>query len=77
MRLNHFIQPKKKVPLKAALRRMRALWLKGEVSRFDEKLARILECSLGKAATVREEWETLGFLCYDQRGLLCWRVGGF
>lgn len=77
MSLNHYLQPKKKIPLKAALRRMRALWLKGEVSRFDEKLARVLDCSIEEAMEIREEWESMGFLCYDRRGLLCWRTGGF
>lgn len=77
MSLNHYMQPKKKVPLKAALRRMRGLWLKGEVSRFDEKLARVLDCSIEEAAEIREEWESMGFLCYDRRGLLTWRTGSF
>jgi len=77
MSLNHYLQPKKKVPLKAALRRMRSMWLRGPVNRFDQKLARILQVSLEEAATVRETWENLGFLLYDKRGLLCWRSGGF
>jgi hypothetical protein len=70
MTLNHFFKPKKQVSLKAALRRMRSMWLKGPVDRFDEKLSRILECSLEHAATVRESWLEMGFLCYDRRGLL-------
>jgi len=77
MSLNHYIQPKKKVPLKAALRRMRGLWLKGEVSRFDEKLARILKCSLERAEEIREEWLEMGFLGFDRRGLLTWKNRGF
>ena len=77
MSLNHFIQPKKKVPLKAALRRMRGMWLSGPCDHFDKKLARVLDCSLSHAARIREEWENLGFLLYDKRGLLCWRSGGF
>ena len=77
MTLNHFIQPKKReVSLKAALRRMRSLWDSGPVNRFDLKLARILECSVCEAAKVRESWLNMGFLAYDKRGLLCWRVGG-
>jgi len=78
MSLNHFIQPKKrKLSLKAAIKKMRSIWLRGPVEHFDEKLARVLECSLGQAARIREEWENLGFLLYDKRGLLCWRSGGF
>ena len=79
MTLNNFMQPKKKpqVSLKTALRRMRGLWLKGEVSRFDLKLSRVLEVSLERAAEVRETWENLGFLCYNRRGLLCWRNRSF
>ena len=78
MTLNHFIQPKKREPsLKAALRRMRSLWLSGEQSRFDLKLSRVLGCSLDYAAKVRESWLNVGFLAYDRRGLLCWRNGGF
>ena len=77
MSLNHFIQPKKKVPLKAALRRMRSMWLSGPCDHFDEKLARILNCSLEHAKEIREEWESMGFLGFDRRGLLCWRTGGF
>jgi len=77
MSLNHYMQPKKKVPLKAALRRMRSMWLSGPCDHFDEKLARVLECSIGKAATVRETWENLGFLAYDRRGLLTWKNRGF
>ena len=76
MSLNHYLQPKKRVSLKAALRRMRSMWLKGDYERFDKKLARILDCSLEYAAQVREEWESLGFLCYDRRGLLTWQTGG-
>ena len=79
MTLNHFMQPKKKRPvlLKAALRRMRAIWLRGPQNRFDEKLARILECSLEHAESVRKSWVNMGFLAYDKRGLLMWRNGGF
>jgi len=77
MSLNHYLQPRKRVSLKAAMRRMRSMWLRGEVNRFDEKLARVLDCSLSHAARIREEWENLGFLLYDKRGLLCWRSGGF
>ncbi|MBA7485039.1 hypothetical protein ES707_20573 [subsurface metagenome] len=67
---------KHQVSLKAALRRMRGLWLSGEQSRFDDKLARILNCSVEKAEEIREEWLSLGFLGYDCRGLLTWRAGG-
>jgi hypothetical protein len=77
MSLNHFFKPKTRVSLKAALKRMRSLWLRGEVTRFDAKLAKILDSSLEHAATVREEWEDLGFLYYNKLGLLCWRTGGF
>ena len=78
MSLNDFIQPKKrKLSLKAAIKKMRSIWLRGPVEHFDEKLARVLDCSIVKAATVRETWEKLGFLCYDRRGLLTWRPGGF
>jgi len=76
MSLNHFLQPKKPVSLKAALRRMRAMWLRGEYERFDVKLSRILQVSLEEAAEIREEWESLGFLAYNKRGLLTWK-GGF
>lgn len=76
MTLNHFLQPRKKVSLKAALRRMRSMWLRGEVNRFDLKLSRILQVSLEEAAKVRESWLVMGFLAYDRRGLLCWRIGG-
>ena len=40
-------------------------------------LARILQVSLEKAATVRETWENLGFLAYDRRGLLTWKNRGY
>jgi len=77
MSLNHYLQPKKRVSLKAALRRMRAMWLSGPCDHFDKKLARILQASLEEAAEIREEWLEMGFLCYDLRGLLTWRTGGF
>ena len=77
MTLNHFTQPKKReVSLKCALRRMRSLWLSGEANRFDEKLSRILDCSVSKAERIRESWLNMGFLGYDKRGLLVWRSGG-
>jgi len=77
MSLNHFMQPKKcKLSLKTAIKKMRSMWLSGPVERFDLKLSRVLDCSISKAATVRKEWENLGFLSYDRRGLLCWRSGG-
>ena len=77
MTLNNFMQPKKKrLSLKAAMRRMRSMWFKGDQSRFDEKLARILECSVEKAERIREKWVSFGFLGYDRRGLLTWRTGG-
>ena len=79
MKLDHFSQPleDKTVSLKAVLKRMRSIWLKGPVNRFDEKLARILECSLEHAESVRKSWVNMGFLAYDKRGLLMWRNGGF
>ena len=77
MNLTQFNHSKKTVNVKAALRRMRSIWLSGEQSRFDLKLSRILQVSLEDAAKVRESWENMGFLCYNKRGLLTWRIGGF
>lgn len=77
MSLNHYLQPKNRVPLKAALRRMRSMWLRGPVNRFDLKLARILDSDLEYAMDVRELWEDIGILAYDEHGLLTWRTGGF
>ena len=78
MTLNHYMQPKKKqVSLKSALRRMRQIWYRGPVDRFDERLASILDCDLKKAQHIRESWMLMGFLAYDQKMLLCWRNGGF
>ena len=78
MTLNNYMQPKKReVPLKAALRRMRSVWLSGPVSRFDVRVSGILDCSLDYAEIVRKSWVNMGFLAYDKRGLLCWRNGGF
>ena len=78
MTLNHFIQPKKREPsLKAALRRMRQIWYRGPVNRFDERLASLLDCDLKKAQQIRESWMLMGFLVYDRKMLLCWRNGGF
>lgn len=77
MSLNGFMQPRKKVSLKSALRRMRSMWLSGPCGHFDEKLARILNCSLERAEEIRESWVSMGFLAYDKRGLLTWRTGGF
>ena len=78
MTLDNYISPAKPTPsLKSSLKRMRSIWLKGPVNRFDDKLARILDCSLEEVVEVRETWEQLGFLCYDKRGLLTWRAGGF
>ena len=79
MKLDHFSQPleDKTVSLKTALKRMRSIWLKGPVNRFDDKLARILDCSLEEAAKIRSFWVDCGFIAFDKRGLLCWRNGGF
>ena len=78
MTLNHFIQPKKReVSLKTALKRMRSLWYRGPVDKFEERLASILDCDLKKAQQIRESWMLMGFLAYDQKMLLCWRNGGF
>jgi len=75
--LNGFIKRKpRKHNLKAAIKKMRSMWLSGPVERFDLKLSRVLDYSISKAATVRKEWENLGFLAYDKRGLLTWK-GGF
>ena len=77
MSLDKYVSPAKPRPsLKSSLKRMRSIWLRGPVDRFDLKLARILDCSLKDAAKVRESWLNMGFLAYDKRGLLCWRVGG-
>ena len=65
--------PKKTVSFKEALKRLRGLWLRGPVDRFDLKLSRVLDCNLDYAAKVRESWEIMGFLSYDRRGLLVWR----
>ena len=46
-----------KVSLKTALKRMRSLWYRDEVSNFDKRLASILECSLLEAEKIRENWE--------------------
>ena len=78
MNLNPYIQPKKKeVSFKAALRRMHSIWYEGTVSRFDEKLASILNCSGEEAGKIRSFWVDCGFLGYNKRMLLCWRSGGF
>jgi len=78
MSLDIFIKTKKRqVSLKAALRRMRSMWLSGDRSRFDQKLSRILDCSLERAERIREKWVSLGLLGYDRRGLLTFRNGGF
>ena len=69
--------PDHKVSLKTALKRMRSLWYRGQVDRFDERLASILSCSLEEAERIRETWLSMGFLAYDQKMLLCWRNGGF
>ena len=78
MTLNGFIEiPKKQVSLKSALKRMRQIWDKGPVNRFDAKLSRILDVSLEQAEQIRESWVSLGFLGYTKNGLLKWRSGGF
>ena len=79
MTLNNYCsaQKKKKPSLKSAMRRMRSMWLSGERSRFDHKLARILECNVEKAEQIREDWVSMGVLAYTRRGLLTWRNGGF
>lgn len=78
MTLNGFIEtPKNPVSLKSALRRMRRIWDKGPVDRFDTKLARVLVSSVEEASEIREKWVVMGFLCYDRKGLLAWRNGGF
>ena len=69
-------KPDHKVSLKTALKRMRSLWYRGPVDRFDERLASILSCSLEEAERIRETWLSMGFLAYDRKMLLCWRVGG-
>ena len=81
MSLNNFIsqsKPAKKnqVSLNGALRIMRGKWFSGPVDRFDLKLSRILDCSLGKATKIRSFWVDCGFLAFDKRGLLVWRSGG-
>ena len=70
-------KPDHKVSLKTALKRMRSLWYRGPVDRFDDRLASILDCDLKKAQLIRESWMLMGFLAYDQKMLLCWRAGGF
>ena len=78
MTLNDYIAKKEtKINLKSALRRMRQLWYRGPVNRFDERLASILDCDLKKAQQIRESWMLMGFLAYDRKMLLCWRNGGF
>lgn len=77
MSLNNYLSPRTKVSLKAAFRRMRSMWFEGIKENFDDKLARVLSCSLERAEEIREKWEDLGFLCYDRRGLLCWGSGVF
>jgi len=65
---------------KEALKLMRSKWLRGPVSRFDNKLGLILHTTAEKASVFREEWQSLGFLQYDEQGLLVWndkKIQGF
>jgi len=77
MTLNGFIQRKpRKRNLKAALRIMRSKWYEGLYNSFVSQLSRVLDCSHEEAKTICEEWLTCGFLRFNERGLVTWRIGG-
>lgn len=73
MTLNGFMQHKRKVNLKAALRTMRSKWYQGVYDSFVSQLARVLGCSIEEAEAISKDWLELGFLKFNNQGLLTWR----
>ena len=81
--LNHFSieipvkVTKRKVNPKALLKALRRKWKKGPYTDFDELLSKIAKVDLETASRIRQSWEDLDLLAYDESGYLCWYKGGF
>ena len=66
--------------LKGALKTLRRLWRRGTFDDFDKLLSQIADCNIETAERIRETWEDLEFLAYDQSMFLVWYdrgLGGF
>lgn len=83
--LNHFSveipitlkKQRRKVNLKALLKTLRRKWKKGPYSKFDRLLSETAHVDLETASRIRQSWEDLDLLAYDESGYLCWYKGGF
>jgi hypothetical protein len=68
---------KKAFSMKGALKTLRGIWRRGTYTDFDALLSRIAQIDLETAQKIRETWESLDLLAYDEEGFLCWYRGGF
>jgi hypothetical protein len=81
--LNHFSVEipvkvtKRKVNLKALLKTLRRKWHRGPYSKFDRLLSETAHVDLETASRIRQSWEDLDLLAYDESGYLCWYKGDF
>jgi hypothetical protein len=68
---------KRKVNPKGLLKTLRRKWKKGSYTDFDELLSETACVDLETASRIRQSWEDLDLLGYDESGYLCWYKGGF
>jgi len=61
-----------KVNLKGLHRTLRQRWIRGTYTEFDELLSEIAQVNLEAAQKIRETWEDMDILAYDQSMFLVW-----
>jgi len=58
--------------MKGLVKTLRRKWRKGTYTDFDELLSEIANCDLETAQKIRETWEDMDILAYDQSMFLVW-----
>jgi len=68
---------KKTFSMKGTLKTLRRKWKRGTFTDFDKLLSETAHVDLETASRIRQSWEDLDLLAYDESGYLCWYKGGF
>jgi len=68
---------RKRLSMKGLVKTLRRKWKRGTFTEFDKLLSETAHVDLETAQKIRETWESLDLLAYDEEGLLCWYRGGF
>lgn len=60
--------------MRTLLELLRSQWFRGTVDCFDRLVSKTVLVDVVTASKLRDRWIDLGFLAYDERGMLVWCV---